>query len=277
MVWARLDDRANSNGKLTALSDAAFRLWACGLIYCQANLTDGHIPEHQIPMFGIRSAKPAKAVEELLRSLVPGKGPLWHREDGGYYVHDYLDWNDSRAEVVGGRNGAKDRKLRFEEKRRSGTRSRTSPEHDETSVQNTTTTSTTTTELSKKQKVLSAPTSALLAQFDERHRERFQAKASFKPGKDAKLIAALWRERQGDPVSVEALIDAFFASQDRFIADAGHSVGVFVSQVPKLIGIVARSLSIPAEHWQDECKRVHHGECPNAFFHAAKRDESKAS
>jgi 5-methylcytosine-specific restriction endonuclease McrA len=72
------------------------------LIYCQANLTDGFIPEHAVPTFGVRVRNQPELrtfVAELCASQVPGRGPLWHRVPGGYQVHDYLDWNDSRQQV----------------------------------------------------------------------------------------------------------------------------------------------------------------------------------
>lgn len=119
MAWARLDDRANGNAKLIALGNVAFRLWACGLIYCQANLTDGVIPEHAIPTFGVRATPAQRRTainDELCQSLVPGKGPMWQRTKGGYEVHDYLDWNDSRETILVGRAQGKARLDRFKKR-----------------------------------------------------------------------------------------------------------------------------------------------------------------
>lgn len=115
MPWARLNDKANGSAKLLALSDAAWRLWGCGLIYCQDNLTDGHIPTYALHTFGVRAKGAAltRAIAELCQSLVVGKGPLWHRTDTGYFVHDYLDWNESREAVVRERDRSKSRVERF--------------------------------------------------------------------------------------------------------------------------------------------------------------------
>lgn len=115
MPWARLNDKANGSAKLLALSDAAWRLWGCGLIYCQDNLTDGFIPKYAIHTFGVRAKGAAlnKAIAELCVSLVPGKGPLWHLFDTGYTVHDYLDWNESREAVIRERERSKGRVERF--------------------------------------------------------------------------------------------------------------------------------------------------------------------
>jgi len=109
MPWGRLDDQANGNAKLLALSDAAWRMWGCGLIYCQANLTDGFIPDHAIHTFGVRERNKEKVAAELCASLVPGRGALWHKVDGGYQVHDYLDWNEARDKVMADRNRARKR------------------------------------------------------------------------------------------------------------------------------------------------------------------------
>lgn len=112
MAWARLDDRANNNAKLLALSDGGHRMWTCGLVYCQDNLTDGFIAESAIRTFGVR-ASVAKVIEELCAVLVPGKKPLWHRVAGGYQVNDYADFNDPAKTVQKKRAQTRERVQRF--------------------------------------------------------------------------------------------------------------------------------------------------------------------
>ena len=99
MAYGRIHDEAASNGKLLALSDAAWRMWGNGLIYCQVNLTDGSIPSHAIHTFGVRARNKAKVAAELCAPQIPGKAPLWVAVDGGFQIHDYLDWNDA-AEII---------------------------------------------------------------------------------------------------------------------------------------------------------------------------------
>lgn len=144
MPWGRLDDQANTNAKLLALSDPAWRMWGCGLIYCQANLTDGFIPEHVIHTFGVRAKNKSAIAAELCQSLVPGKGPCWHKVDGGYQVHDYLDWNDSRESVTAERAKSKERIERWRERARNGVTNalETPDEHVSTTTPTTTTTPT---------------------------------------------------------------------------------------------------------------------------------------
>ena len=101
MAWARLDDRLNdADSKLLAVSDAAHRMYTCGLVYVQKALTDGFIPEHVIETFGVRAKHKRAIAEELCTPLVPGKQSLWHKVPGGYQVHDYLDWNDNKETIV---------------------------------------------------------------------------------------------------------------------------------------------------------------------------------
>ena len=54
MAFGRLHEEAQDDPKLLALSDPAWRMWGCGVIYCQKHLTDGFIPEHIIHTFGVR-------------------------------------------------------------------------------------------------------------------------------------------------------------------------------------------------------------------------------
>lgn len=109
MSWARIDDKANGHEKLLALSNEAFRLWVCGLIYCQANLTDGVIPEYALPTFGVRTKRIGAVALELTQPFKPGRNPLWHPVEGGFQVHDYMDWNERRVDVLAARAKAKDR------------------------------------------------------------------------------------------------------------------------------------------------------------------------
>lgn len=144
MPWGRLDDRANGNAKLLALSDAAWRMWGCALIYCQANLTDGFVPAHALDTFGVRARNKKAVAEELCRPLVPGKGPCWHKVAGGYLFHDYLDWNDSREKILHERAIAEARKKRFEDRRKNGVPNASENGAAERPERTSTTTSTTT-------------------------------------------------------------------------------------------------------------------------------------
>jgi hypothetical protein len=90
---------------------AACWLWVCGLAYCQRMATDGFVPIEALPTLGVGNWK--KCAGFLVTA------GLWHKEDGGYRVHDYLSWNatkDERAERV---IAHRDRTARWRERQRA--------------------------------------------------------------------------------------------------------------------------------------------------------------
>lgn len=88
-----------------------------------------------------------------------------------------------------------------------------------------------------------APTRDLLILFDELHQQRLGCKAHIVAGKDAKLMAQLWRRHGGDTV-LDCLRD-FFAHPDPFTIEAGFTVGVFASQFGKLLTRRAGLVAVP--------------------------------
>src|SRR3990167_9477031 len=97
MAWVRIHDGALTHPKIVGLPDKAVRLWVWGLCYYQMHLTSGVIPVQAL----IGPTRTA-AVLDLAR--------LWEAlETGGWRVHGYLEWNDSRALGLRKRSEAKDR------------------------------------------------------------------------------------------------------------------------------------------------------------------------
>lgn len=116
MAWVRIDDGAMTHPKIVGLSDKAFRLWVWGLSYSQRHLTDGAISVVAIP------ARVARATADLV------KVNLWESRPSGYQVHDYLDWNDSRALVNSRQVASKTRKSEWADRRRARRVPNTTPE-----------------------------------------------------------------------------------------------------------------------------------------------------
>lgn len=110
MPFGRIHEEAAGDSKLLALSDAAFRMWTMGLVYCQKNLSDGFIDDHAIAFFGVREKSVQRVAEELCREQVRGRAPLWSRVEGGYQIHDYLQWNDAKEQVLAAREIGKTRR-----------------------------------------------------------------------------------------------------------------------------------------------------------------------
>lgn len=130
MPWVRIDENAMDHPKFLALSDGAWRLWCEGLSYCQKHLTDGVLEVSALR--GFRYYSPAK-MKALLTPRQEGAQALWRQLDADtIHVHDYLDWNDSRADVLLARQQAQERRRRYRDKRAAGDASqdadRTRPE-----------------------------------------------------------------------------------------------------------------------------------------------------
>lgn len=86
MTWTRLDDGFPTHPKVIGLSDAGFRALVTGLCYANQHLTDGFIPQGVV--------KTRAAVELCSRKI-------WGVDNrGGYVIHDFLDYNRSKAEVM---------------------------------------------------------------------------------------------------------------------------------------------------------------------------------
>jgi hypothetical protein len=102
LMWSRLDDQAPLHPKWMALARdwqtwaAAKALWVDGLAYCNRYLTDGLIPQAWVYSNTPMPRETALAAAEALVSV-----NLWERaSNGDYIVHDFLDYNPSRQEVL---------------------------------------------------------------------------------------------------------------------------------------------------------------------------------
>ena len=93
MAWLKVDDRVRTHPKIVEAGPLAAWVWFCGICYCREHLTDGFIADKMLATLvpGLASLNRAAA------SLVAAG--LWHRGERGYQVHDFLDWNPSKADV----------------------------------------------------------------------------------------------------------------------------------------------------------------------------------
>ena len=91
MAYLRLSDNLDDHPKFAGLSDGAFRYWVHANLWVSRHLTDGSIP------IRIASSISKHSPERVRELLAAG---LWHDEGDRYRVHDYLDHNASRDEVI---------------------------------------------------------------------------------------------------------------------------------------------------------------------------------
>jgi hypothetical protein len=102
--WARLDDSLHSHRKLRRAGLEATGLYAMALSYCAAYLTDGHVDEDFLAELVPSKRRRERLLEELVRRH------LFEPNGHGYAVHDYLDYNPSRADIERRRELAAERK-----------------------------------------------------------------------------------------------------------------------------------------------------------------------
>lgn len=110
MPWVKLDDRFPSHRKIALLSDRAFRLHVSAMCWCAENLTDGHISDRELAL--VANVRGVKATAKQLE-----EAGLWDRVDGGWVVHDYLDYNPSRDQVLAERKKNAERQERFRQRK----------------------------------------------------------------------------------------------------------------------------------------------------------------
>jgi hypothetical protein len=104
MAWLRIDDRMRTHPKVAKAGPAAAWLWLCGICYCREHLTDGLIPAEAVPTLAMNLPGAKKHAARLVEV------GLWELDPSGYRVHDFLDWNPAKSEVLADRNRERDKK-----------------------------------------------------------------------------------------------------------------------------------------------------------------------
>lgn len=115
MTWAKLDDGILDNPKVVQVGVFGFAWYTAGLVYCNRNLTDGFIPlgvadrllSPRVVEGGGKIVTAAMTcgmqgddfdAERVIGWLVAAE--LWEPVPGGFRVHDFLEHNPSRDEVL---------------------------------------------------------------------------------------------------------------------------------------------------------------------------------
>jgi hypothetical protein len=119
MSYSRFALGFSRSRKITRLSDAAYRLWSSAIDYTREQLTDGFLDEKDLQVIprGSSGAWKVSVVAELVNA------GLWIRNGGGWQIREFLDWQDSAAQVKVQRDKARERMRAVR-----ANKSRTSPE-----------------------------------------------------------------------------------------------------------------------------------------------------
>lgn len=155
MPWVRFDDTFPIHRKVEGLSDAAFRLHVSAVSWCARNLTDGFVPEGDLELVTARVRSPERFAAELVNR------DLWHRaetvtrngavvghETGcdsgdcaaptrpGWVIHDYLEFQPSKAKVKEEQSKNAERQRRYRERQAAKQQAREGDSQDRNDVTN---------------------------------------------------------------------------------------------------------------------------------------------
>lgn len=103
--WAKYEQNYINHPKFLALTANAICLWLEGKNYCDMHQTDGYIPKSALKTFRFSSKKSLKLLTFSIGDKQTGEpwAALWEEPDlpvGFYRMHDYLEHNDCRDEVL---------------------------------------------------------------------------------------------------------------------------------------------------------------------------------
>ncbi|MGW3072328.1 hypothetical protein [Kitasatospora sp. NPDC001132] len=138
MAWVRISDDFYDHPKFDAAGSLGIALWAAGLAWSNRNLTDGFIPRKTaLRLLDFEDA--AEAVSNADRNGVTNgpsngyvtpevarfvadrlvKAGLWEETEGGFAIHDYLDYQKSAAQITAERDKNAARQKAFRDRRGS--------------------------------------------------------------------------------------------------------------------------------------------------------------
>jgi hypothetical protein len=98
-MWSKIDDQFYLNVKNATIDRDEQDLYIAGNVYCNGQLTDGFIPAAIVAMLCIWAKIPNEANAQAIASRLVEHN-YWELIEHGYMVHDFLDWNLSKAEVL---------------------------------------------------------------------------------------------------------------------------------------------------------------------------------
>ena len=124
MTWVRLDDQFADHAKMLKTGPLAIALQVRALCWSNRQLTDGFLPDSALPIllieFDLYEEHDGRAQDWPQKMVDNG---LWDVATGGYQIHDYLDWNRSKAQIVA------ERKAKAEAGQRGGRTAQANRQH----------------------------------------------------------------------------------------------------------------------------------------------------
>lgn len=109
MGWTKIDDGFALHKKIRPLSDAAFRLHVTAIIHATRDSTNGFMDGDFV-----RDLPRVRGTKKYIAELV--ERGVWEEVDGGWEIHDYLDYNFSADQAERQRAKNRERQQRKRER-----------------------------------------------------------------------------------------------------------------------------------------------------------------
>lgn len=96
MAWVRIDDHLHSHPKIRwawAKCPPSLGLHLVALSFSGDQLTDGVVDDHFVKQW-----LPSQRMRERATAALAG-AVLWERDGDAWVIHDYLDYNESGAQI----------------------------------------------------------------------------------------------------------------------------------------------------------------------------------
>ena len=95
MTFAQLHDGFYRNAKVKRVDSVGKWMWVASIGYANEHLTDGFVPVEALGELTELDSKPRAKVAAKLVEV-----GLWETAEGGWKIHDFLNWNLSREQVL---------------------------------------------------------------------------------------------------------------------------------------------------------------------------------
>lgn len=115
MGWTKISDDYPDHPKVSPLSDAAFRFHVTVLSWCNRYCSDGVVSNAILKQLTVH-LKGRKGWKSLVNELLDAK--LFEKRDRGILVHDFLDYNPSKEQVLKRKRANAERQKSWRESRR---------------------------------------------------------------------------------------------------------------------------------------------------------------
>ena len=95
MTWAKLDDGFLDHPKARAAGKDGRALFVASLVFAAQQLTDGFVALDALPLIAAKAeVRPNITAQRLVRI------GLWETGDGGWWIHDWKDFNPTAEQVI---------------------------------------------------------------------------------------------------------------------------------------------------------------------------------